>query len=112
MGRTALGIVQVVALLLIAFKFVQLGFAGVFQDEAYYWMWGQHPALSYFDHPPLNAWLLGLSSTVFGWSVFALRLPVALSFLADIYALYLLSRRLGGESWQPHFWVTLLLFLA
>ena len=30
---------------------------GVFPiaDEAYYWMWGQHPALSYFDHPPLQA---------------------------------------------------------
>jgi hypothetical protein len=23
-------------------------------DEAYYWLWGQHMALSYFDHPPLR----------------------------------------------------------
>lgn len=29
-------------------------------DEAYYWVWGQNPQLSYFDHPPLVGWLLGL----------------------------------------------------
>lgn len=109
---TTLRIVQALALLLVAFKLVQLGVTGIFQDEAYYWMWGQHPALSYYDHPPLNAWLLGLSSLVFGWSNFAVRVPVALTFLADIGALYLLSRRLAGPSWRPHFWVTLLLFLT
>src|SRR5262245_29966213 len=81
-------------------------------DEAYYWMWGQHPALSYYDHPPLNAWLLGLSGAAFGWNAFALRLPVLLSFVADIYALWLLSRRIGGAEWQSTFWTTLVLFLA
>ena len=30
-------------------------------DEAYYWMWGQKLDWSYFDHPPLHAWLLRLS---------------------------------------------------
>ena len=112
LGRTWLRIVQIVAVLLIAFKFVQLAFAGVFMDEAYYWMWGQHPALSYYDHPPLNAWLLGLSSTIFGWNILALRAPVGLAFLADIVALYLMSRRLCGADWRPHFWLTLLLFLV
>lgn len=81
-------------------------------DEAYYWMWGQHPALGYYDHPGLNAWLLGLSSTLFGWSKLALRLPVALAFLADIAALYRLARRIAGEAWQGYFWLTLLLFLV
>jgi 4-amino-4-deoxy-L-arabinose transferase-like glycosyltransferase len=112
LGRRALRAVQAVAIALVLFKFVHLMAAGIFQDEAYYWMWGQHPALSYYDHPPLNAWLLGLSSALFGWNVFALRLPVALSFLADIAAILLLSRQLAGENWQPHFWVTLLLFVA
>ncbi len=26
-------------------------------DEAYYWVWGQVPQLSYYDHPPFVAWL-------------------------------------------------------
>ena len=25
-------------------------------EEAYYWTYAQHPALSYFDHPPMVAW--------------------------------------------------------
>jgi 4-amino-4-deoxy-L-arabinose transferase-like glycosyltransferase len=108
----ALRLVRVVALLLVALKLAHLAFAGVFMDEAYYWMWGQHPALSYFDHPPLNAWLMGLSGALFGWSVFALRLPVALSFAADIWVLWLLSRRIAGEGAEGHFWLTLLLFCA
>ena len=41
-----LRIVQIVCVLLIGLKVAQLSFAGVFMDEAYYWMWGQHPALS------------------------------------------------------------------
>ena len=112
LGRTALRLVQVLAIALVVFHFVHLAFVSVFMDEAYYWMWGQHPALSYYDHPPLNAWLLGASSAVFGWNLFALRLPVMLSFVADIYAIWLLSRQIGGERWTTHFWVTLLLFMG
>lgn len=26
-------------------------------DEAYYWVWSHRPQLSYFDHPPMVAWL-------------------------------------------------------
>lgn len=29
-------------------------------DEAYYWVWSHHPALSYFDHPGLVSWLFWL----------------------------------------------------
>ncbi|MEO6013269.1 MAG: glycosyltransferase family 39 protein [Devosia sp.] len=107
-----LRIVQIVCVFLICLKLAQLSFAGVFMDEAYYWMWGQHPALSYYDHPPLNAWMLGLSSSVFGWNLFALRLPIGLAFFTDILALFLISRRIGGAPWQSHFWITLLLFLV
>ena len=112
LGNIALRLVQVLAAALVVFHLVHLFFVSVFMDEAYYWMWGQHPALSYYDHPPLNAWLLGLSSAIFGWNLFALRVPVVLSFLADLYAVYLLSRAVGGDSWRTHFWVTLLLFVG
>lgn len=48
-------------------------------DEAYYWLWGQHPDWSYHDHPPLAAWIQGVMSTLFGRSPFVLRLPSALT---------------------------------
>ena len=57
-ASSARGWCRALAIALVLFKFVHLLAAGVFMDEAYYWMWGQHPALSYYDHPPLNAWLL------------------------------------------------------
>ena len=112
LGKTPLRIVQTVVVALAVLHLVHLSLSGVFMDEAYYWMWGQHPALSYYDHPALNGWLLGLSSLVFGWNFFALRLPVALAFLADFIALYLFARRIAGDRWQEYFWLTALLFVG
>jgi 4-amino-4-deoxy-L-arabinose transferase-like glycosyltransferase len=37
----------------------------LYGDEAYYWLWSRHPAAGYFDHPPMVAWLAGLSSGLF-----------------------------------------------
>lgn len=34
----------------------------LFGDESYYWFWGQHPQLSYFDHPGMVGWLTWLGS--------------------------------------------------
>lgn len=111
-GSRALTVMAVLCLGLVALKFVQLLTAGPFMDETYYWMWAQHPALSYYDHPPLNAWLLALSAKLFGWTTLGLRTPVALSFVAEIGALYLIAQRLAGSEWARIFWPTLLLFLT
>lgn len=106
-----LRVLQALCTILLVEKLLLFVFAGVFQDEAYYWLWGQHPALSYYDHPPLNAWLQGLSGAIFGWNKLALRLPVALALLADIAIVWQLSRLLAPGR-PEHFWTTLLLFLA
>lgn len=81
-------------------------------DEAYYWLWGQEPSLSYFDHPPLNAWLLGLSSSVFGWNVFALRFPTWISAGLTFYLFHLWARRLAPDDWVRWFLVTVVIYLA
>jgi dolichol-phosphate mannosyltransferase len=38
----------------------------VVSQEAYYWSYAHHPDLSYFDHPPMVAWLIWLGTTIFG----------------------------------------------
>jgi 4-amino-4-deoxy-L-arabinose transferase-like glycosyltransferase len=48
-------------------------------EEAYYWMWSRYPDLCYFDHPPLIAWILGISTDIFGHSVFGVRISALLS---------------------------------
>ncbi|MFO0851204.1 MAG: glycosyltransferase family 39 protein [Gemmataceae bacterium] len=50
-------------------------------DELYYWCWAQQLQLSYFDHPPMTALLIRASTTLFGDSVLALRLPACLTTL-------------------------------
>lgn len=42
-------------------------------DELYYWAWAKTPQWSYFDHPPMVAYLIGLSSAVFGDNAFGIR---------------------------------------
>ena len=81
-------------------------------DEAYYWMWGQFPDLSYYDHPPLNAWLMGLSSWLFGWTIFALRAPTWIALAGTILVLAAWSRRLAGDQWWSWFWTALVVYLA
>ena len=101
-----------IAVLLLAGKVVLLASSGPFMDEAYYWMWGQHPALSYYDHPPLNAWLQGLMGALFGWNRLGLRLAVGLALAGDIVVLLLLARKFAPEQARQHFWATLVLFLS
>jgi len=55
------------------------------EDEAYYWVWAQNPDLSYFDHPPLIAYSILISTKIFGNNELGVRFPAILySFLAGI----------------------------
>jgi len=81
-------------------------------DEAYYWLWGKHPALSYYDHPPFHAWIQGISTAVLGQSFFILRLPNLLSNAAFFYCYYQISNYLYGKWANDYFWITTVLILA
>ena len=65
-------------------------------DEAYYWVWSRHPALSYFDHPPMIAWLLALTTlpVVSEWSV---RLVPVLCLSLATWLIYRLAREVYGK---------------
>ena len=52
---------RALAVAFLALKLVLLVAARPFMDETYYWLWGQHLALSYFDHPPLVGWTQALA---------------------------------------------------
>jgi len=64
-------------------------------DECYYWLLSRHLALSYFDHPPLVAYLIRLT-TIFSDQQFFVRLTaivlsVLLSFLIYRLTLFLFN---------------------
>ncbi len=66
-------------------------------DEAYYWLWGRHPALSYLDHPPLHAWLQAAVHALLGTSRFSLRLAPALTSVASGWVVWRLARRIAPD---------------
>jgi MFS family permease len=70
---------------------------GLMPQDAYYDFYGRHLALSYFDHPPMIAYLLRSFTTLFGQKVFVLKLADTTVTLLTLIAFYRLSRRFLSE---------------
>jgi len=66
--------------------------------EAYYWMWSQHLALGYYDHPPLLAWAIRACTDIFGRTEFAVRLPSLLGGTVGTVLVWWLGVRIGGPT--------------
>jgi len=81
-------------------------------DEAYYWLWGQHLAWSYYDHPPLIAWIQALFTGLFGRSTVVLRLPNLLTNGLLFYLYYRICRYLYGPAAVKYWGVTIAILLA
>lgn len=70
-------------------------------DEAHYWDWSRHLDWSYYSKGPLVAWLIRASTSVFGNTMPAVRLPAVVCgslLLLSLYALVVQiygSQRLG-----------------
>jgi len=103
---------QAVVAVLLLLKLVFFAFVPPIGDEAYYWLWGQRPALSYLDHPPLHAWLLWGVSRLLGWNLFSLRALTWLTLGATIYLVHLWSKRLAPDNARVWFWTALAIYLA
>ncbi len=43
------------------------------EDELYYWAWSQNLSLSFYDHPPMVALLIRISTSIFGNTLFGIR---------------------------------------
>lgn len=85
---------------------------GLSVDEAHYLLYAAHPALSYFDHPPLVGWVQ--------WPLVALDAPVALLrlvpgllWLATVAGVHRLTLRLlAGQAQAPQAALAAVLALA
>lgn len=64
--------------------------------EAYYWEWSENLAWGYFDHPPMIAGLLALSTAIGGDSVFWVRLVPAILGVLTTLVLYRLGKEMFG----------------
>lgn len=81
----------------------------VLPEEAYHWLYAKHPALSYYDHPPMVAWLIGLGTALFGDSALGIRFFPWLCSIGTSAAASRTARRLYGP--EAASWTALLLAL-
>ncbi len=68
--------------------------AELYPDEAQYWFWAKHLAFGYYSKPPLVAWLIALTTGLFGDSEFAVRLSAPLLAAATAVLVYAVGARL------------------
>ncbi|MGL6269113.1 MAG: ArnT family glycosyltransferase, partial [Chitinophagaceae bacterium] len=65
---------------------IQAGRTGLFDDEAYYWMYAKFPAWGYFDHPPMIGLLIRAGYNFFA-NELGLRLFVVFISTATLYTI-------------------------
>jgi 4-amino-4-deoxy-L-arabinose transferase-like glycosyltransferase len=105
--------VQIVALLLVIVTGFRLWYStqiGLVADEAYYWLWAQHPALSYRDKGPMVAWLIWAGTKMFGNTVFGIRFFGVLLSSAAGLVIFKLAKQLYDE--RTALWCLLMALLV
>ena len=71
-------------------------FIPFYSDENYYWLWSKKLDFSYFDHPPMIAYMIKLT-TLFSDEPAFVRLSAALLVSGTAYFLYLLAKKIFDE---------------
>lgn len=93
---------------------VRLYFAatlGLGDDEAYYWEWSRHLALSYYDQPPMVAYLVWLFTSWGGDTELMVRLGNVLLSLAATICTYFWAKETFDQE-KAGLWAVLLLALV
>ncbi|WP_246072322.1 glycosyltransferase family 39 protein [Catenovulum sediminis] len=65
----------------------------LFYDEAYYLSWAQSFEWGYYSKPPVVAWLIALSTSLFGQAEWAVKLSAPVLYTATAYLLYCINSR-------------------
>ena len=79
-------------------RLIYIGIAQLIPDEAYYWNYAQHMDLSFFDHPPMVAWLIWFGTSIFGDNELGVRTGAFICGLVTMGYLYAFSRNLYDKS--------------
>ncbi|HZP83145.1 MAG TPA: glycosyltransferase family 39 protein, partial [Chthonomonadaceae bacterium] len=75
-------------------RLCQLPMLELAPDEAYYWDWSRRLALGYYDQGPMIAYVIRLTTALFGTNEFGVRFGVLTASLGTLLCCYALARRL------------------
>jgi len=96
--------VRAVVVAVVVFNLIRFAFAFSFElmpQEAYYFLYSQHLALSYFDHPPAIAYFIRLFTSLLGRNELALRATAfVLTTATQLVWLRFAARLLPGRIWS------------
>jgi len=73
---------------------LRVGGLDLYPDEAQYWLWSLTPAWGYFSKPPLVAWLIRVSTLLFGDDPGGIRVASPLLHFATALVIFHTARRL------------------
>ena len=97
MIKTDNAIIATIALVNILIHFLFHNQLEFHRDELLYFALGKHPALGYFSVPPLIGWMATLMQTIFGFTIFSVKLlPILLSG-AFVWITAEITKSLGGN---------------
>jgi hypothetical protein len=82
------------ALALLMARIATIAVMGVMPQDAYYYFYSEHLALSYFDHPPMVSWMLWVFTSLLGKSIYAIHTTDFLVTLTTVYSVWLLAQRI------------------
>ena len=99
---TLVFLVLLIALTALRIETLRLSPLNLHFDEAQYWTWSRAIEWGYFSKPPLIAWAIGATTSVFGDSEWAVRLAAPVAHALGAIGLFLLGRRMYG-AWAG-FW--------
>ena len=74
------------------FRLFLLPFMGLMPQDAYYYFYGEHLALSYFDHPGMIGYVLRGFTELFGKTVLVIKLADFVVTSLTLFSFYKLSR--------------------
>jgi len=66
-------------------------------EEAYYWTYAKHPALGYYDHPPMVAWCVTIGTVLLGDTAMGVRLMTIALWAGTAGLLFLTARLWFGQ---------------
>ncbi|MBS1599198.1 MAG: glycosyltransferase family 39 protein [Bacteroidetes bacterium] len=96
-ARNKTGIVFFAVAIILMLRLLFIGAMGIMPQDAYYDFYGEHLALSYYDHPPAIGYLLRLFTEIFGKKVFALKLADSVFCFLTIFFFYKLAVSFVGK---------------
>ncbi len=80
------------------FRLIYVNFVPLVPQEAYYWKYAKNLALSYFDHPPMTAYIIAFFTAFGGDHVFFIRLGSIVFSIGLMVLLYAITKRLFGDN--------------